>query len=122
MVSHSEYNTPPCTAPQEGEPAQTFINRPDLSPRREQSGRPSRSGEVALAPPHGFKGCLWFGTEVLTCTIEMILVSTVLTFNERLSSFSNASSVELLVALQSECSYISCLCVITAYQYASAIH
>ena len=25
-----------------------------------------------------YMGCLWFGTEVLTCTIEMILVSTVL--------------------------------------------
>ena len=63
---------------------QTFINLPDLCPQREQSGRRSRSGEVALAPPHGFKGCLWFGTEVLTCTIEMILVSTVLTYTSQL--------------------------------------
>ena len=77
--NHSEYNTPPCPSLPEGE-TRTNVHQPPrpLLLEGSQSGRPSRSGEVALALPRGFEGCLWFGTEVLTCTIEMILVSTVL--------------------------------------------
>ena len=41
-------------------------------------GSPSRSGNVASGLPHGYGGCLCCGTKDLPCTIEMILLSTVL--------------------------------------------
>ena len=50
-------------------------------------GSPSRSGKAALHLPHGLGGCLCCDAEDLTCTIEMILVSTVLVSNSQCSCF-----------------------------------
>ena len=74
-LSHSDCNLP-LPAPTEG--GQERSSTPEASVRGHWPLSPSRSGKVATIPPHGLGSCLCFGTEGLTCTIEMILVSTVL--------------------------------------------
>ena len=75
LLGHSDCDLP-LPAPQGG---QERSSTPEASFRGHQPPGPSRSGEGASTLPHGFGSCLCFGTEGLTCTIEMILVSTVLT-------------------------------------------
>ena len=73
----------PLPAPTEGE-LETVINLSGMLPPPQRRGgdnskrAASRSGKVAASLPHGLGGCLCCNAEGLTCTIEMILVSTVL--------------------------------------------